>query len=185
LDKPAAALRGLLATLAGIQKPRGNEEEHVWRLVDFLQGQQDRQALAKLGDAIGGLLGWGEGLTPCGDDLALGFLLALQRWGGHLAMDEDTSAVSRVLVAQAYRRTTTLSANLIECAADGQADERLLLALDGLVTGAPDAATCARCLADWGSSSGASALAGMALALAFYGQYEFFSRQENQNDIAG
>jgi hypothetical protein len=60
--------------------------------------------------------------------------------------------------------TATLSANLIECASLGQADERLTGALDGLLSGAVDPDRIAASLAGWGSSSGAGVLAGMWLA---------------------
>jgi hypothetical protein len=117
---------------------------------------------------VGGLealLGLGSGLTPSGDDLAMGLLLALSRWGHVLAGGLDVTTLAARLLPPAYLKTTMLSANLIECASLGQADERLLFALDGLVSGIPEAAECAAALAEWGSSSGADALVGMALVL--------------------
>jgi hypothetical protein len=63
----------------------------------------------------------------------------------------------------AYQRTTTLSANLIACAAHGEADERLINAVDGIVTGTPSHAACVECVLGWGHSSGLDALIGMAL----------------------
>jgi hypothetical protein len=111
-------------------------------------------------------LGLGEGLTPSGDDLVLGFLLALNRWGDLLYPDLDIREINQSLRQAAYRRTNTLSANLIECASLGQADERLLLALDGILTGEPGPAACVAALLSWGHSSGASTLAGMSAAIA-------------------
>jgi hypothetical protein len=111
-----------------------------------------------------GLLGLGSGLTPSGDDLTMGFLLYLKRWGHVLAPGLDLATLAPVIVPLATRKTTTLSANLIECALNGQANERLLLALDGILTGEPDPATCASYLAGWGNTSGLDALVGMALA---------------------
>jgi hypothetical protein len=111
-------------------------------------------------------LGLGEGLTPSGDDLALGFLLALNRWGDLLYPDLEIREINQSLRQAAYRRTNTLSANLLECASLGQADERLLLALDGILTGDPGPADCVAALLSWGHSSGASALAGMSAAIA-------------------
>lgn len=111
------------------------------------------------------LLGYGNGLTPAGDDLALGLLLALRRWGDVICPGLDSAHLSQACLPLAYQKTTTLSANLIECAAGGLADERLILALDGLVSGAPEAAACAAMLAEWGHSSGLDALTGMALAV--------------------
>ena len=111
-------------------------------------------------------LGLGEGLTPSGDDLALGYLLALNRWGDLLYPDLDVREINRSLRQAACHRTHTLSANLIECASLGQADERLLLALDSILTGEPDLDASAAALLSWGHTSGASALAGMTAAIA-------------------
>jgi hypothetical protein len=111
------------------------------------------------------LLGMGAGLTPSGDDLALGFLLALNRWGGVLAPGLDLKSLNLEIVQGAYERTTTLSANLIDCASQGQADERLILGLDGLLSEAYGPAICAASLAGWGNSSGVDALVGMGLAM--------------------
>jgi hypothetical protein len=58
-----------------------------------------------------------------------------------------------------------LSANLIECAAQGQANERLILSLDGMITGVPDAERCAGLLAGWGNTSGLDALVGMGVVI--------------------
>ena len=109
-------------------------------------------------------LGVGSGLTPGGDDLVMGFLLRLKRWGHILAPSLNTETIAQGLLPLAYRKTTTLSSNLIECATLGQANERLISALDGLMTGKPDAITCASFLAEWGNTSGLEALVGMALA---------------------
>jgi hypothetical protein len=73
--------------------------------------------------------------------------------------------LNRAVIEAAYRVTTTISANLIECAADGQGDERLVTVADGIVTGRPAIEECVECVLEWGSSSGLDALAGMAIAL--------------------
>ncbi len=110
-------------------------------------------------------LGLGAGLTPAGDDLALGFLLALNRWGDLLCPDLDLPEINQKICQAARRKTNTLSANLIECASLGQADERLIYALDGILSGSPDPDTCVSHLSSWGHTSGACAFAGMALAI--------------------
>ena len=109
-------------------------------------------------------LGYGPGLTPAGDDLALGFLLALNRWGDRLHPDLSLDRINRTLMSAAHQKTTALSASLIECAADGSTDERLLAALDGLVSGNPPKERIVEHLLDWGHSSGAAAMQGMGLA---------------------
>jgi hypothetical protein len=139
----------------------------------------DSQAISlrTLGDALAGgrpssivnaldhFLGRGTGLTPSGDDLVLGLLLALNRWAGVLAPEIDRPSINQAILPRLAQKTTALSANLIECAILGQADQRLIAALDGLVTGGPDAEACAASLGSWGSSSGFDALVGMALVL--------------------
>jgi hypothetical protein len=110
-------------------------------------------------------LGLGEGLTPAGDDLVLGYLLAINRWGDLLCPDLDVPGSNRTIRQAAYRKTSTLSANLIECASLGQADERLVLALDSILTGAPGPDACVTHLLSWGHTSGAHVLAGMTRAI--------------------
>ncbi|MEK7786367.1 MAG: DUF2877 domain-containing protein, partial [Chloroflexota bacterium] len=103
--------------------------------------------------------------TPSGDDVVAGLLLALDRWRPVLWPGGDLGRLNALVVEAAYKATTTLSANLIECAAQGESDERLVTALDSIVTGQPAASECAPLLLGWGNSSGADALVGMTLAL--------------------
>lgn len=98
------------------------------------------------------LLGLGPGLTPSGDDLLAGALLARARRGAAPASPEALLAVAR-------RRTTTLACNLLELAARGLADERLVNLADHVNAGVP----CERTFLDWGAHSGVDALLGMAL----------------------
>lgn len=102
------------------------------------------------------LLGRGPGLTPSGDDVVLGLLLAEARWG--LVRHE-------YLVPLAQRRTTTLSANLIALAARGDADERLLELVDWVAAGGPTPEEFLR----WGAHSGEAVLQGVRLAHALHG----------------
>ena len=114
--------------------------------------------------ALEGLLGLGPGLTPSGDDLVMGFLLAMSRWSQR-ASSQEAAFYSQQLLPSLHRLTGHLSASLITCAGRGQADERLIQALDGLVTGSLEAEACVRALSTWGSSSGFDALAGMVIFL--------------------
>ena len=111
------------------------------------------------------LLGFGAGLTPSGDDLILGLLLAYRRWGSVLKPAFDLAELNDLLNQAASRKTTLLSANLIACASQGQADERLIHALDGILTGSSSPEQSAHNLMGWGNSSGREALVGMALAI--------------------
>ncbi len=119
----------------------------------------------KIRSALQPLLGLGAGLTPSGDDLIIGLLLAYHRWKDGTEPLFELSEVNEAITRLAFQRTTLISANLIACASLGGADERLIIALDGLMSGFPEPADCAQALLNWGSSSGCDALAGMALAI--------------------
>lgn len=123
--------------------------------------QRDAYAIVQ---ALQVFCGVGRGLTPGGDDLIMGFLLALNRWRDTLVPQLNLEALNLEIIKMAYRGTTNLAANLIECASRGQADERLMFALDGILTGNPPPDPCAAYLAGWGNSSGLDALTGIALA---------------------
>jgi hypothetical protein len=114
---------------------------------------------------VSNLLGAGEGLTPSGDDFVTGLLLALNRWEAVLWPEDGLEDVCRQVVGAAYRMTTRLSANLIELAAHGKGDERMINVLDLLMTGIPNESEAIRDLLDWGHSSGVDAFVGMAIAL--------------------
>lgn len=102
------------------------------------------------------LLGAGRGLTPSGDDLVGGWLLARARRG------EPFSGASDLLQA-ARRRTGALSTCLLAEAAHGEADERLLTAADGVIGGG-DAGEIVAALLAYGASSGIDAFLGMLLS---------------------
>lgn len=114
--------------------------------------------------ALISLLGLGRGLTPSGDDLLVGFLLTLNRWRGALRPRIDMDRLNASIIAEAYQVTTHLSANLIECAAAGAADERLLDGVDFMVTGRGNPDLIANRLAEMGSSSGVDSLVGIMFA---------------------
>jgi hypothetical protein len=111
------------------------------------------------------LLGRGPGLTPSGDDLVMGLLLALSRAQAFSKTRLDYTSFSENILEHVYLRTTTLSANLIECAARGLADERLITALDAVLAGSASIESASNCLCVWGNSSGGDVLLGMALTL--------------------
>jgi hypothetical protein len=96
----------------------------------------------------------------------MGILLSLNRWQNPLWPADDLRVLNRQIVEAAYQKTTLISANLIECAALGLADERLIDALDFMMTGeACDRQVISRLL-EWGNSSGVDVFAGMAVTLA-------------------
>jgi hypothetical protein len=141
--------------------PLSTEPAAVLSVLRNLRQAMCTHATPAMQDSIDQLLGRGSGLTPSGDDCVLGLLLMLNRWQA----DRDWRNLNRAVIAAAYQKTTTISANLIECAVEGLADERLLNMVDGIVTGIPAVDECVECVLSWGSSSGIDALAGMAIAL--------------------
>ncbi len=141
--------------------PRPFEGAAFVRLLQLLK----TSSLDAICSALTPLLGSGAGLTPAGDDLILGLLLAYRRWGSVLKPAFDLAEMNVLLNQAASQKTTLISANLIACASQGQADERLIHALDGIMTGNSSPQQCAHDLLGWGSSSGRDALVGMALAV--------------------
>ncbi len=127
-----------------------------------------REALADrspagLISALAPALGLGPGLTPSGDDLISGVLLALRRSQAIPLASGELDWLAQELVAAAYEKTTTYSANLIEAAAAGEADERVQKACDAVFAGFPDPVSAASAISHWGSSSGVDTLTGFAL----------------------
>ncbi|MCJ7537726.1 MAG: DUF2877 domain-containing protein [Anaerolineales bacterium] len=115
--------------------------------------------------SIAGLLGSGPGLTPSGDDFTIGLLLAVNRWETELLPGHNLDLYNRKIVDAAYQTTTTLSANLIECAAQGLGDQRLIEALDWLMSGTGQDNHVIDNLLTWGSSSGSDVFVGYVVAL--------------------
>jgi hypothetical protein len=106
-------------------------------------------------------LGCGEGLTPSGDDFICGFLLAAHAWEEILFPNFALQKTIRNIVDVAKGKTTTLSANLIACAASGSADERIISCITWLNSGGHSVALIMDELLSYGSSSGLDTLAGM------------------------
>jgi Protein of unknown function (DUF2877) len=141
--------------------PKGFEQIDYIRLVQLLKTKN----IDEIFSALTPFLGLGAGLTPSGDDLILGLLLAYHRSRTGLKTSFDLAELNALLNQAASQKTTLLSVNLIACASQGQADERLISALDGILTGNRPPEQCARDLMSWGNSSGRDALVGMALAI--------------------
>lgn len=133
----------------------------ILHLREFIRNKEPAP-LAKL---LFNFLGAGQGLTPSGDDFIMGLLLSLNRWQNAPWPGDSLDELNRLVVKAAYTKTTSLSANLIECAALGQADERLINVIDHILSGTNYASDVITHLLGWGSSSGVDALVGMATAL--------------------
>lgn len=115
------------------------------------------------------LLGLGPGLTPSGDDMVAGLLLALRLLGG--AADGGARAVrladqlAVTVTRYARDRTTPVSAALLACAARGQAAAEVVNVLRALEGREPAGPAVARLLAV-GHTSGADLAWGLAAGCA-------------------
>ena len=115
-----------------------------------------------------GLLGLGGGLTPSGDDFICGYLLAVYYLMQRFDYLKTQNNVTNRLTSKAHAKTTSLSATLIRCAAQGKADERVLNALRWIAGGVGEIDKINKELQSYGSSSGVDTLAGMLAALLLY-----------------
>jgi hypothetical protein len=106
--------------------------------------------------SVGRLLGAGGGLTPLGDDVLCGWIAT------HRAAGVPTPGVDDA-VRSGLRRTTLLSATLLECALHGEVLPQLGRFLRAIGTRDEPGATAA--LLGVGGSSGAGLLWGARLAL--------------------
>ena len=116
---------------------------------------------------VAGLLGLGPGLTPAGDDLLAGAMLALHALGA----PDLAAALWRTVGAAGSAATTQASRAFLAAAADGHACAPVAAVLAALLTDAPPTAAD-----DWpahvarldavGHTSGWDMLAGLVLALA-------------------
>ena len=167
VEKRGAGLSALLNPLLGLGIPVETPDIAAQSLALIQSAQEEIRAgrYGHLPALLGSLMGRGFGLTPSGDDLILGMLLAFNRFKDLFPPVGQIAACNQAIAQLAYARTTTLSANLIEAAATGQADERLITALDGLVTGKIEPEASAALLEAWGNSSGVDALVGFSMAL--------------------
>ncbi len=157
-------LAGLLPGLLGLDDlippdPDPLQMDRVAR--DCLVALQARDA-PQLEAALRQASGRGPGLTPSGDDLCAGVLLAMKR-GSNRAVRDLLDRISPGLIRHAYAATTAYSANLIEAAAAGEADERLIAACDCITCGIPGPEAAVEGVIRWGSSSRLDMLTGICL----------------------
>jgi hypothetical protein len=156
----------LLPLLVGerLAAPEG-ELALVWGVVVELEQALKLRGAEAVEKQLGRLTGRGIGLTPSGDDLATGLLLALNRWPKLVCPGLKRGKLNKAIIARARRETTSLAASMIENAAEGWADERILVALDGMLAGGVDLESSAIQVAALGHSTGADTLLGMVVAL--------------------
>jgi hypothetical protein len=120
----------------------------------------DRAVLAR---CIDRLLGWGEGLTPAGDDFLVGALAALDALAAQARERRAFRDALAAHVVACLARTTPISAHLLRLAAGGHYAQALLTARAALVgdeTAERLAPALDRALAI-GATSGADTLRGL------------------------
>ena len=106
------------------------------------------------------LVGLGPGLTPSGDDLLGGLMIALCRLG----QTPQADALRRCIEPVLAERTNAISAALLRAAANGNGSLALHAVLESLIEGRNTVSAVNR-LARQGHSSGTDALAGILLVL--------------------
>lgn len=116
-----------------------------------------------LQNAVAGLLGLGPGLTPSGDDVLAGAMVALHALG----RAARAHAIRDAIADRAERATTPASLAFLAAAADGHATESLHAMVLALLRGddARDFAAALGAVARVGHTSGFDMLAGAALVL--------------------
>ena len=174
---PLAGTAGLGSRLASIQtmldanappesiaRARGQPERATDAMARLATGVRRGDA-AEAGRAAQDLAGLGPGLTPSGDDVLAGTLLAVAVLGPAHAQGFRDS-----ILASVRGRTTRISEAYLEAAAAGEAGEawhRLLAILraDGAAGAADDLRAAVQCILAFGETSGADMLAGFSLAM--------------------
>ncbi len=109
--------------------------------------------------------GRGPGLTPSGDDLLIGIVLALWLWPGIAAAVEGSARAVRDLLVNAARpRTTRISGAYLEAARLGQAAEPWHVLVASLHRSPAETRRAVRRLLRIGETSGADTLTGFCWA---------------------
>ncbi len=131
------------------------------------------QDLDLTAQALQGLIGCGEGLTPSGDDYVAGVLVSFLRgWDGSRS---DFAEKLPGIVAVAAQRTTEISRTMLWYAARGEGAYYLTRAADGLLSAGPRTMQHVLRLSRIGSSSGRYLLAGLLQGC------KIFLARENRN----
>lgn len=127
----------------------------------MLQGGIAARSTALAAEAARTLAGLGPGLTPAGDDVLAGALLALA-----VLPAEGSEGLREAIATTASRQTTRISAAYLEAARVGEASEAWHRLLDVIPGGDRMAiALAARKVMAFGETSGADMLAGFLLAM--------------------
>lgn len=152
---------GLLDRVRNINKIVEWHSPEIYNLSNKIRPLLRSGKFDQAADKLEAIIGYGTGLTPSGDDFICGFLLAAFYWYGQVLPVFPLVKIKDQLLDIARQSTTTLSTNLISCAAQGTADERILSCLHWLNNGTGDIDLIIEELRAYGSSSGIDTLLGV------------------------
>jgi hypothetical protein len=113
------------------------------------------------------LVGWGEGLTPAGDDFLVGLCAALRaQIGGRADRALFLLELSAAVTTQAHR-TTPIAAHFLRLAARGHFNADVVHLVDALLgpRGIPDLAAALAAALESGATSGADMVTGIVAGL--------------------
>jgi len=149
----------------GEAEMKGDMTEKVFAGLNEMRIAINSGNLARFFQAAGQIVGHGRGLTPAADDCIAGVILTLNRWKAQLKCDFDLQTLNTGILELARAKTTSLSVTILEAAAIGQGDERILRVLDGIINGNYNESEAIQNLVRMGHSSGVDTLAGITLVL--------------------
>ena len=160
--RPAEGLAPLLPSLldGGAPAPASPLLRAAAPGIAALDGWLRGRAGAPVPGAVGSLIGLGPGLTPSGDDLLGGCLIALRRTGRR----RQAEALGDAVLAPAQAATGRISRAHLACAVQGLGAAALHDTLEAVVAGG-DAGAALVALDGVGHCSGWDALVGAVLAL--------------------
>jgi hypothetical protein len=156
-DEPVRLLNNIFLNGRNTEEP----DEHWMPVINAIR----RHNFLNLIENLRGVVGYGRGLTPSGDDFILGILLGLARYNDFIQLSVKDRDEIDPIIRFASKKTTLISANLLSGARNGLADERLIQAFDGYMFGSLDGQHIYDILSTWGNSSGLDAFTGWALLL--------------------
>lgn len=156
--------QGLVQLLANLQGSDHALSSACRRLYDALGPLLSIHPLSTqaMFDMVTGVVGLGDGLTPSGDDLFVGFLSVLHATGHLEAVLPST--VHQQFLQEVMARTSDLSTEFIRCAVEGDFAEPIALLVRSLF--APELQewqSQARSLAAVGHNSGIDSMVGIVL----------------------
>ncbi|GAA3162124.1 hypothetical protein GCM10010466_61390 [Planomonospora alba] len=166
-DPPGLARALLLLTGLCAASPRRPGLEGAGAARVLAEGCADASLLRAV-TAAEQLVGLGPGLTPSGDDMLAGLLVALRHLGAAAGVGRAVWLADWLAAAvtfDARDRTTPISATLLHCAARGEASGEVLAVLRGLAGRQPLEPALARLLR-LGHTSGADLAWGLRVGLA-------------------